>query len=77
MTSIKISKIRAILISKGITQARLAEEANLSPASICFAIKRIEAGDVDSHRSMRTNKLIALALGLDLDEITGYVDVSL
>ena len=72
-----INKLRLILFARGITQAELGAMANLSSGTVNKVIKRLETGDICDNFMKRNIRLIAFALDLTQEQITGNVVVEL
>ena len=72
-----LNKLRLILFARGITQAELGAMADLSSGTVNNVIRRLETGNICDKFMKRNIKLIAFALDLTPEQITGYVVVEL
>ena len=72
-----LNKLRLILFARGITQAELGAMADLSSGTVNKVIKRLETGDICDKYMKRNIKLLALAMDLTQEQISGNVIVEL
>ena len=72
-----LNKLRLILFARGITQAELGAMADLSSGTVNNVIKRLETGDICDKFMKRNIRLLAFALDLTPEQITGDVVVEL
>jgi transcriptional regulator with XRE-family HTH domain len=72
-----INKLRLILFAQGITQKELGGMADLSSGTVNKVIRRLETGDICDKFMKRNIRLLAFALGLTPEQITGDVVIEL
>jgi biotin operon repressor len=72
-----LNKLRLILFARGITQEELGAMADLSSGAVNKVIKRLETGDICDKFMKRNIRLLAFALDLVPEQITGDVVVEL
>ena len=72
-----LNKLRLILFARGITQKELGAMADMSSGTVNKVIKRLETGDICDKFMKRNIKLLAFALDLTPEQITGDVVVEL
>lgn len=72
-----LNKLRLILFARRITQEELGAMADLSSGAVNNMIRRLESGDICDKFMKRNIRLIAYALGLTPEQITGEVVVEL
>jgi hypothetical protein len=72
-----INKLRLILFARGITQAELGAMADLSSGTVNNVIRRLETGDICDKFMKRNIRLLAFALDLTPEQITGDIVIEL
>jgi len=72
-----LNKLRLILFARGITQEELGAMADMSSGTVNKVIRRLETGDICDKFMKRNVRLIAVALDLTPEQITGDVVVEL
>ncbi len=72
-----LNKLRLILFTRGITQAELGAMADLSSGTVNNVIRRLETGDICDKFMKRNIRLVAFAMDLTPEQITGDVVVEL
>ena len=73
MAVFSVNKLRMILFARGITQEELGAMADLSSGTVNNVIRRLETGDICDKFMKRNIRLIAFALDLTPEQITGDV----
>jgi hypothetical protein len=72
-----LNKLRLILFARKITQGELGAMADLSSGTVNSVIRRLETGDICDKFMKRNIRLIAFALDLTPEQITGDVVIEL
>lgn len=72
-----LNKLRLILFARRISQEELGAMADLSSGTVNNVIRRLETGDICDNFMKRNIRLLAFALDLTPEQITGDVVVEL
>ena len=72
-----LNKLRLILFARGITQEELGAMADMSSGTVNKVIRRLETGDICDKFMKRNIRLVAFALDLTPEQITGDVVIEL